>query len=647
MKRYTSALLGIVALLSTNHFLFGQATVNESLETAYIYVNGTTGNDNNSGTKSEPLKTIQAAISMAETNNQNNIGSLITVDAGTYRESLSFSHNKKDTDMPITLEAATDGTVIVSGSTLYTGWTEYSKNNSIYQTSWTNNWGECAQLTSCSYQQDIMMRQEMLIVNGTPMTQVMSIAQMLAGTFYVDESANLIYVWPPSGTKMSTATVEAASTSTLLNISNKNDIVVRGLTFQYANSCRGSAAVNVQGPSTNILFDTDVFQWNNGQGIAINNPVTYFTVQKSSALHNGDTGFQESETQYGLWSDDTASYNNWRGAQGAYYACNTAGFHGWEAHNDTIDGLTLSFNEAYGAHWDTDNVNISASGVNATSNLYTGLFIEKNLGPISFDSSYSCNHTSPYAVGGFILRNSENVSLTNSVLYNNTPSQIGMIGIKGGIKVTDWVTNKSTNLITQNFVNTGNTIQGTSSSQLVFKDSYLDDSDWTTFKNSLTSSSNTWYNAANSSTPFVVPTPKSGTSDDFSSWQSASDADSNSSWKSPKSTIANTCNLTPEGPDFWITIDNALLTAKQGKSATYNLNLTPLNFTGTVTLSLDGITEVKGLSATLSPNSIKTSGSSVLTVSSTTSTPKGTYSIVVMANNGNITRTVTTQLTIN
>lgn len=647
MQRYTSALLGIVVILFTSQFLFGQATVNESLETAYIYVNGTTGNDNNSGTKSDPLKTIGAAISMAESNNQSNIGSLITVDAGTYRESLSFAHNKKDTDMPITLEAATNGTVIVSGSTVYTGWTEYSKNDSIYQTSWTNNWGECAQLTSCSYQQDIMMRQEMLIVNGTPMTQVMSIAQMLAGTFYVDESANLIYVWPPSGTKMSTATVEAASTSTLLSISHKNDIVIRGMTFQYANSCRGSAAVIVQGESTNILFDTDVFQWNNGQGISFNNPVTYFTVENSSALHNGDTGFQESETQYGLWQSDTSSYNNWRGAQGAYYACNTAGFHGWEAHNDTIDGLTLSFNETYGAHWDTDNVNISASGVNASANLMTGLFIEKNLGPLSFDSSYSCNHNSSMAIGGFILRNSEGVSLTNSVLYNNAPSQIGMIGIKGGIEVTDWVTNKKTNLITQNFVNTGNTIQGTASGQLVFKDSYLDDSDWTTFKNSLTSSSNTWYNADNTSTPFVVPTPKSGTNDDFSGWQSASDADSNSSWKSPKSSVSNACNLTPAGPDFWITIDNALLTAKQGKSATYNLTLTPLDFTGTVTLTLDGITEVKGLSATLSPSSIKTSGTSVLTVSSTSSTPKGTYSIVVMANNGNITRTVTTQLTIN
>ncbi len=47
---------------------------------------------------------------------------------------------------------------------------------------------------------------------------------MLEGTFYVDESANLLYVWPPSGTDMSTATVEAGTESTLFTINNKSEI---------------------------------------------------------------------------------------------------------------------------------------------------------------------------------------------------------------------------------------------------------------------------------------------------------------------------------------------------------------------------------------------------------------------------------------
>lgn len=625
---------------------FGQATVNESLETANLYVNGTTGSDTNPGTESQPLKTISAAASLAETNNHNNIGTRITIDAGTYRESVSLTHNSKDTTWPITFDAATGASVIVSGATVYTGWSEYSSNKSIYTTSWTHTWGTCAQLTSCPFQQEITMRQELLAVNGTVLTQVLSLTQMQEGTFYADESNALLYVWPATGTDMGAATVEAGTSSSLFSIQHKSDIVVRGITFQYANSCHGSAAVSVSGDSTNILFDSDTFQWNNGQGLSIASPTTYFTVENSVSLHNGDSGFQEVTTQYGLWQSDTTSYNNWRGAQGAYYACNTSGLHAWQAHNDTLTDVTTSFNEAYGIHWDTDNVSISTSGLISSGNLMSGIFVEKDLGPVTFNKSSFCNQTSALGVGGLVIRNSEGVSLTNSVVMNNLPSQIMIIGQKGGIEVKDWVTNKTTNLVTENFTNTGNTIQGSSSSQLVFQDSYLNDSDWTSFQNTLTSSDNTWWNANNSSTPYLVPAPNPGTNDDFSSWKSLTLQDSSSSWKQPSGNPGSSCALTPVGTNFWITVDNAILTVKPGKSATFNLTITPLNFTSTATLTLDGITEVKGLSATLSNSSIKTSGTSVLTVTAGTNTAAGTYSVTVIANSGSITRTVTVQLTV-
>jgi hypothetical protein len=626
----------------------GQATVNESLETATVYVDTAKGSDTNPGTQQEPLKTIGAAATMAETNNHSSIGTKVIINPGTYRESIQLSHNSKDTSLPITFEAATDGTVIVSGATVYSGWAKYSQNNSIYTTGWTYDWGECPQLSSCPFQQDIMMRQELVAVNGTVMTQVMSLAQMLQGTFYVDQSSVQLYVWPPAGTNMGTATVEAASLSALFTIQHKSNIVVRGLTFQYANTCRASAAVQVEGSSSNILFDTDTFQWNNGQGLSISNPTTYFTVENSVANHNGDSGFQESQSQYGLWQSDTTSYNNWRGAQAGYYACNVAGLHGWEAHNDTINNLTVSFNQAYGIHWDTDNDSITTTGINATSNLMSGIFSEKNGGPITFSGAYICNQNSSMAVGGLVLRNTEGVSLTNSVLMNNLPNQITIIGILGGIEITNWVTGKTTNLVTENFTNQSNTIQGNTSSQGLFKDSYLDGSDWTSFQSTLKSSNNTWWNSQNSTTPFVVPTPKKGSKDDFSSWQGATLQDSNSSFKQPSGNPGAACSLIPVGTDFWFTVDNAFLTVSPGgKSATFNLTLTPLNFTKTATLTLDGISEVSGLSATLSPSSITTSGTAVLTVTAGSKTVPGTYSITVLANSGSITRTVTVQLTVN
>jgi Protein of unknown function (DUF1565) len=646
MRRNSLALFGLAAIIFLPRLSMGQATVNEGLETAFLYVDAVNGSDSNPGTQTQPLKTISAAASLAQTNNHSSIGTKITINPGTYRESVSLTHNKKDTTLPITFQAATTGTVIVSGATLYTAWVPYSANQSIYTNTWTNDWGTCKQLSSCPFQQNIMMRREMVAVNGSVLTQVLTLGQMLQGTFFVDETGGQIYVWPASGTNMGTATVEVGTLPSLFTIQNKSDIVVRGLTFQYANSCRSDAAVEISGPSTNILLDSNTFQWNNGQGLSIVEPVTLFTVENSASLHNGDSGFQENQTKDGLWQSDTTSYNNWRGAQGAYYACNTSGLHAWKAHEDTISGLTTSFNETYGIHWDTDNANITTSAVNATSNFMSGVFIEKDEGPVTFSNSYFCNQNSALGVGGLVIRNSEGVSVTNSVLMNNLPSQIMIIGQAGGIEVTNWETGKTTNLVTQNFTNTSNTIQGTTSSQLVFKNSYLSGSDWTSFQDTLKSSGNTWWNALNTTTPFVVPSPKSGTKDDFSGWKSVSLQDSTSSFAAPAGTPGAACSLTPIGTDYWLTIDNAALTVSKGKSVTFNLTLTPLNFTSTANLTLDGISEVKGLSATLSASSINTSGNSTLTVTAGTTTASGTYSITVLANSGSLTRTVSVQLTV-
>lgn len=120
---------------------FAQANVNESLETAFVYVDGTTGSDSNPGTQALPLKTIGAATAMAASNNSASIGTRVTINPGTYRESISLGVSR--TSLPITFQAATNGTVIVSGSQLLTGWTQSSTNRHLYSSAWNNNWGLC------------------------------------------------------------------------------------------------------------------------------------------------------------------------------------------------------------------------------------------------------------------------------------------------------------------------------------------------------------------------------------------------------------------------------------------------------------------------------------------------------------------------
>src|SRR6516225_11500412 len=167
----------IIALLLFASMGWGQAQVNEKLETAFIYVDVNTGSDSNPGTASQPLKTIGAATSKALSNNHQGVGSRVIINPGTYRESISMGKNVRSTNLPMTFEAATNGTVFVSGTDVWTGWTPYSGNPSIYTQAWPFQWGLC-QITASPAPhnlEDIVLRREMIIVNGTPLTEVLAL----------------------------------------------------------------------------------------------------------------------------------------------------------------------------------------------------------------------------------------------------------------------------------------------------------------------------------------------------------------------------------------------------------------------------------------------------------------------------------------
>lgn len=653
METFRAWALGAFTLLLLVRFAGAQANVNEALELYTFYV-ATNGSDSNPGTEELPFKTIGYAASQALANNYAGKGTHVWINNGTYRESIAISGSKSETSWPITFEAINHGQVTISGSVLYTGWTTYSGNSSIYTNLWDNTWGTCATVTGCSTatypQPEIMLRQEMVAVNGAVMTEVLSLTQMVAGTFYVDTSNKTIYLWPPSGTDMATSTVDVATEPSLFSIDGFSNLVVRGIVFQYANSCRSNAAVQVTGGKTysptNILFDSDTIQWNNGQGLALNSPITYFTVENTSALHNGDSGFQGYNTEYGLWQNDVVAYNNWRGAQGAYYACNVAGFHSWEAHTDDLDGFTAQYNQAYGIHWDTDNVGITGSGVIASQNLEPGLDIETNPGPFTFTGSYVCNQAGSLSEGGIALRNSEGVSFTNGVLYNNNGSQISISGTAGGITITDWLTGEVYDLVTQGMVNKNNVIEGIGMGQLLFSDPLLNGLDWTTFLIGFDSNDNTWWNATTTTRDWVVPVPSTSTAENLAGWQTTTLQDLASSFAAPSGTPQSTCAVTADANDYWLTVNSPSVTADGAGNAVFDLSVSPLlSFDGTVNFTLDGISEVPGLSAP-NPTSITTSGTTTLTVNNATTTAAGTYPITIIGNSGNQTHTVTVSVVV-
>ena len=299
--------------------------MNETSETAVVYVDASSGNDSNTGSQSSPFKTINKALSVAGTNNQSSTGTQINVNPGIYREKLSFPTTT--TSSPFTLQAATASTVFVSGADSLPGssWTVSSYGPNIYTNPATSSYiySACATPDGWPPVPPIILRKEMVFVNGTRLNQVMFSNELKPASFWADVAgAHKIYIWPPAGTIMAEADIEVAnsSRSPLLRPDGVNNFVIRGLTFEYDNSCLQSGSRIVDG--NNILIDNDQFIWNNavGFGLYSDSGATHnITVQNSTANHNGQTGFSGSEVKSVLYQNNESSYNSWRGAQGAFY----------------------------------------------------------------------------------------------------------------------------------------------------------------------------------------------------------------------------------------------------------------------------------------------------------------------------------------
>jgi len=643
--RLRSAVCVIAFALTQAALGWAQADVNESLESVQLYVNAKTGSDTNPGTSAKPLKTIAAAANLAETNNRKNTGTHVIIQAGTYRETVSLQANSKDTLAPETFEAQTKGTVIVSGADVWTGWQASSGNPKVFVHSWPYQWGLCPAAPSGPAEQDIVRRREMIFINGKPLTQVLASSQLQAGTFFVDETNGQVSIEPPAGKNPNSSTVEVAVRQNLLTLENKSDVVLRGLTFEYSDSCRWhAAAVSIaanQEKGSNILVDSDNFLWNNGQGLNISG-VNDVTVTSSIARHNGESGFGGYKMKYTLWQSDDASYNNWRGAQGAYYNWNSSGAHFMLMHNQTVSGLTVAYNTTHGIHWDTDNADISASGVVASRNLLVGAFIEADEGPTLISNSDICgaqlSSSSNIGVG---LKDSTSLTLSGDTLTNSGAGQIVITGPGGGEPVTNWETGQTTQMFTQNLSITNSVIEGGSSG--AFQDSYLSGADWTHLASTLVSDYNTWNPG---SAAFVVPTPLHGTKLNLAGWQSLTAQDVHSAAPATVPPAPSACQIAPDSADFWLIVNEASVAVSASKRASFGAEVVAAGFSGTVSLGAAGVSSIPGATGEWSAGSVAAGRASTFSIQTSASTPAGTYPITLTASNGSVSHTVTVSLVV-
>ena len=623
------ALLPAILLVSGIR-ISAQAHVTENQST-YLYVDANSGSDSHAGTKTSPLRTIQTAVNKADANNIKGVGTKIIVNSGVYRETVNIG-NYRSTGAPITIEASVTGGAILSGSDVLSGWSEQSSGN--YTHAWTPNLGTCAVPAGWPATiAPIARRTELLFVNGIPLTEVMSFSELRAGTFWVNESTNLIHMDPPSGVNVATATIEAAVRRQTLTVEGRTNLVFRGLVFRHAASCINVAGVVVSS-SSDILFDSDQMLWNNWGGIGIYS-TNYVTVQNSVANYNGGVGFMSSYDQNVLFNFNQSDYNNWRGAQGALYNWASGGSKFMYMRNTTVQNQYSYRNQAQGLWFDTDNKNITINNATLSQNVLGALQVEANEGPILLENSHLCSS----GLGVNVL-NTEKFTLNNNTLYNNSgtnslQAEVFIAGMSGGRPVTDWLTGAFYNLFTSGMALTGNTFENASGGQNVFG-TYLSGNDWTQFATTLNAGSNKWYDP-NTASNFKITNNKLVT---LGGWQSATGTDYSSTWGMPATSPAGACSVpSPSFTDFAVNLDKESYSMTAG-AATGTVRVDSFGY-GTVSLWVTGMPG--GTWVTLSQSSL-VSGAVALKFGASKTATTQSVPVTLWAVSGSRVHTVTVYL---
>jgi hypothetical protein len=624
--------LAILAIAMAGTRVHAQATVTEN-QTTYLYVDATKGSDGNSGASNSPLQTVQAAVNKANTNNQKGIGTKVIVNSGVYREFVNIEPVSGQTGATITIQAAVTGGAIIAASDVLTGWSETSSSPLVYTHSWDYNFGTCAIPSGWpSTIPAIARRTEMIYLNNYPMTEVMAYSQLRPGTFYVDETDNVIRLAPPSWANMQTSVIEAAVRPQTLTVHGRSNLVLRGLVLRHAATCINESGANIT-DSSNILIDAVQANWNNWGGMALNSS-NHVTVENSIGSYNGGVGFQAQDDIDTLYSYNQTDYNNWRGAQGALYDWGMGGTKMWGMRTSNVQQHFSYGNQAQGLWFDTDNENITINDATLSGNLLANLQIERNEGPVALTNSKLCSSAT-----GVDVLTSEKVSIEDNVFYNNSgtkilydQAEIFIAGTAGGQVITNWQTGASTRLFTTGMVLTGNTFEDASSGQNVFG-TYLAGTDWSDFATSLNASSNRWYDPT-TSTNFNIDNGHLVT---LSGFNSATDTDYSSVWAPASTSPASACAIpNPAISDFVVDLNYENYTMTSA-GAVVTAHVKSYGY-GPVTLSVTGLPS--GVSASLSQQSL-TSGVVNLTLKATTSAASQSVPITLWAVSGSLVHSVT------
>lgn len=394
--------------------------------------------------------------------------------------------------------------VVVSGSEILTG--PWIAEGDVFYTTWEHNFGELDLANSSEWFEDIgtervkrFNRRELIFVDGARLRQVFTQQDLVVGTFYVDEGADRLYVYPPPNTDLSQALVESGFYKYLLDIRRKNNLIIRGITFRHAagwysdggNTSGACIYLGGWGPyePSNLLVEDVIVEWNGASGL--HGYGREFTYRNIIHRHNGMMGLGLSGNQ-GLIVDCENYGNNWKGAESQYFQDVVSGVKAGNLYNTEFLRFNSSYNYGKGLWLDVYCRDIEIRDSTLSYNQHgEGIFFEIFQGNGLVENS-TIEYNGSFGVLGV---QAESVTLRNNVIRGNAVAQINAsTGTPREATVTDKPTNttySATELRTRNWIVEDNEFAIEHERQSFW---FTGGSEtWDGFRNSLQASGNTYY----------------------------------------------------------------------------------------------------------------------------------------------------------
>lgn len=448
------------------------ANVDESAVAVTLYVSqqhpAATDKDNTGESADHPLASFAAGFKIAASHLRENRGVKLVIGPGTYREGgQDLVLNCRDwpqenRSATLIIEGTERGKVILSGSDDWSGgWLPVEGHPGLYSKPWKFNWGLG---TNPWYErfgvivEALGNRREVVWIDGNRLTQVLlekyvwfdpekdtrqrdpdgrarnlqgewkyegfaGLDALAPGTYGVTEMpehGQRIYVRPTEGVDLNAARVEVAIRETLLRIVERENVVLRNLTFTHSNSAVGGGTLPILLQVNNLLVDSCDVVENNSRGMSFGKHTRDITVRNSRFNHNGWSGAGGSSPDNLLLVDNESNYNNWRGHLGDQHGCDAAGikFVGPRgpkgAHIIRHKSLGNLAHGLWFDHVESETAPITIEDSLFVANQYGDqLYIEKQAGPLRITRSVLWN------VGGghAIKMVGRDITIDRSVLY--------------------------------------------------------------------------------------------------------------------------------------------------------------------------------------------------------------------------------------